>query len=266
MSFNPPSLPPFSGTSARRSISEPRWKVRRYSRPRSVPTNSKLTRRFETEWLEDGEIRSASRVAPALPVFEQAFGAFSHGVLIQTADGPVAVEDLEPGVELECANGRRAPLIWKGSITLVPGAPTLADVPDRLYRVMPDAFGLGRPTQDQTFGPHVRRFDRNPSMRATLGTEAALVPLSSAADGASVIEVTPVTPTRVYHLACENHETIFAAGIEVETYHPGSDVALSLSEEMMRHFLMFFPYIRDIREFGRPAAPRLNADDLFDLE
>jgi hypothetical protein len=236
--------------------------VRRTTRPRSVTLTTRLTRRFETEWLEDGEVRSASRVAPALPVFEQAFGAFSHGVLVQTSEGPVAVEDLLPGMELDCSDGHRATLMWKGSITLVPGAPSMSDIPDRLYRVMPDAFGLGRPVQDQTFGPHVRRFDRDPKVRAALGTAAALVPLSAAVDGMSVIEVTPVAPTRVYHLACEKHERILAAGLEVETYHPGPDAALSLSDEMMQHFLMFFPYIRSIRDFGRLAAPRISADEL----
>ncbi|MDD9921450.1 MAG: Hint domain-containing protein [Boseongicola sp.] len=262
MSFNPPSPPTFTNRPGRRTPSEPRWRVQRYSRPQSVPMNSKLTRRFEIEWWEDGEVKTQSRVAPALPVFEQAFGAFSHGILIQTSEGPVAVEDLEPGMMLETPEGHHVRLIWKGAITLVPGAPSLSEIPDKLYRVMPDAFGLGRPTQDQTFGPHVRHMNRDPNIRAAMGAECALVPLSNSVDGMSIIEVTPVAPTRVYHLACERHETILAAGVEVETYHPGPDVALSLSEEMMRHFLMFFPYIGNIRDFGRLAAPRINAEDI----
>ncbi len=266
MSFNPPSPPPFSTPATGRQLSQPRWKVRRYSRPQSVPLQSKLTRRFEYEWLEDGDILSGARVAPALPVFEQAFGAFSHGILVQTNNGLVAVEDLEPGMELETAEGGTETLIWKGSIMLVPGAPTLSDTPDKLYRVMPDAFGLGRPAQDQTFGPHVRRINRDPLVRSALGSEAALIEMPASVDGVSVIEVTPVAPTRVYHLACATHKTILAAGMEVETYHPGPDAALSLSEEMMRHFLQFFPYITDIRDFGRLAAPRISQSELEMLE
>ena len=262
MSFNPPSPPPFQTPNTSRQPSQPRWKVRRYSRPQSVPLSSKLTRRFEFEWFENGQIMSGSRVAPALPVFEQAFGAFSHGILVQTTDGPIAVEDLEPGMQVETADGTPETLLWKGSIMLVPGAPSLSDSPDRLYRVMSDAFGLGRPAQDQTFGPHARRLNRDPKVRASLGTDAALVPLSSCVDGMSAIEVTPVAATRVYHLACETHKTILAAGMEVETYHPGPDAALSLSEEMMRHFLQFFPYLNDIRDFGRLNAPRLSDDEI----
>lgn len=262
MSYTPPTIPPLPDDPHRRPVSEARWTARRTTRTRSLTLKAKFTRRFEIEWIEDGEPRSAVRVAPALPVFEQAFGAFTHGVLVQTAEGPVAVEDLVPGMELECADGNRAELLWKGSITLVPGVSAVADEPDRLYRVMPDAFGLGRPTQDQTFGPHVRRFDRDAKLCAALGSQAVLVPLAAAADGTSVVEVHPVTPTQVYHLACARHERIMAAGLEVESYHPGPDVALSLSDEMMRHFLSFFPYITSIRDFGRLVAPRIHADEL----
>lgn len=241
------------------------WTVRRASMPAPQARAARLTRRFEIEWLDGENVMDGVHVAPALPVFEKAFGAFTHGVLIQTTEGPVAVEDLVPGMHLECANGRTTRLMWKGSIMIVPNAPTLNDEPDRLYRVMPDAFGLGRPVQDQTFGPHVRRLDRDPKIRASLGTELALVPLAALADGNSVIEVTPMSPTRVYHLACEDHATILAAGLEVESYHPGPETPLSLSEEMMAHFLQFFPYIRSLKDFGRLTAPRLTRDDVLSL-
>lgn len=261
-----PTLPQFPERSSRR-VSDPAWTVRRQvSRPITAspqPPKARITRRFEIEWLDaNGDVDSDIIVAPALPAFENAFGAFTHGVLIHTTEGPVAVEDLVPGMHLECANGRVVRLIWKGSITLVPGAPTMSDQPDKLYRVTADALGLGRPVQDQTFGPHVRRLNRDPKIRAALGTEAALVPLSAMADGHSVIEVTPVSPTRVYHLACEEHATILAAGLEVESFHPGPEMPLSLPEELMAVFMNFFPNIGHIHEFGRLATPRLTADDM----
>lgn len=267
-----PTLPPFPAH--RKSISQPApasgWTVPRQrfvtvnpSRP--VVPKAHITRRFEIEWLENGNVSSDVIVAPALPIFEQAFSAFSHGILIQTTNGPVAVEDLCPGMFLECGDGQVTQLLWKGAITIVPGAPTLNEEPDKLYRVMPDAFGLGRPTQDQTFGPHARRLDRDPKFRATMGTEAALVPLSAMADGHSVIEVNPVSPTRVYHLACESHSAIRAAGLEVESFHPGPETPLSLPEEMMELFLRFFPYTDSIRSFGTLNVPRLTVDEFFGL-
>lgn len=262
-----PTLPAFPDQTSRRT-SQSSWTVRRQvSRP-IVPSSApavpraRITRRFETEWLQDGEVHSTVTVAPALPIFEHAFGAFTHGVLIQTKDGPVAVEDLTPGTYLECGSGRTTQLLWKGSITLVPGAPTLNDEPDKLYRVMQDAYGLARPVQDQTFGPHARRLDRDPKMRIAMGTEAALVPLAALADGNAVIQVAPMSPTRVYHLACTDHEALLAAGLEVESFHPGPETPLSLPEELMQVFMQFFPYLSTVRDFGRLSAPRLTADEL----
>ena len=265
MSISPPSSHLNSPASLRR-IGEPAWTVPRANQPVTRPNpipKARVNRRFETEWLADGEVQSAIQTAPAFPAFEKAFGAFTHGVLIQTAEGPVAVEDLVPGMHLECADGRVSQLTWKGSITLVPGAPSLSEEPDRLYRVMPDAFGLGRPVQDQTFGPHVRRLDRDAKIRAAIGADAALVPLSAVADGSSVIQVNPVSPTQVYHLVCESHETILAAGLEVETFHPGPETPISLPEEMLQLFMRFFPEMTSIRDFGRLSAPRISAEDLM---
>ncbi|MEM6387839.1 MAG: Hint domain-containing protein [Pseudomonadota bacterium] len=264
-----PTLPPFPELSARRT-SEPAWTVtrRQASRPISsaiaVRPKSRLTRRFEIEWLDNGEVQSTISAAPALPAFEAAFNAFTHGALIQTSEGPVAVEDLYPGMMLEAADGRYVRLLWKGAITLVPGAPTHGEAP-KLYRVMPDAFGLGRPVQDQTFGPGARRIDRDPKLRAAMGADAALVPLSTMVDGHSVVEVTPVSPTRVYHLACEEHETILAAGLEVETFHPGPETPISLPEEMLALFMRFFPHLSHIRDFGRLGTPRVTEEELLGM-
>ena len=98
-----------------------------------------------------------------------------------------------------------------------------------------------------------------------MGTEAALVPLAAMADGHAVIEVSPVSPTRVYHLACEGHVSLLAAGLEVESYHPGPEMPLSLPEEMLQVFLQFFPYVTSVRDFGRLSVPRLTPDEFFQL-
>lgn len=264
-----PTLPPLPKLSSR-TVSEPGWRPNRpVSRPPlavSAPAvpKARVTRRFESEWLAPQGVETAISVAPALPAFEAAFNAFTHGVLVQTDVGPIAVEDLMPGMMLETADGRYSQLLWKGAITLVPGAPTLGDEP-RLYRVTSDAFGLGRPAQDQSFGPGARRIDRDPKLRGSMGTDAVFVPLPAVADGHAVVEVTPVSPTRVYHLACAEHETILAAGLEVETFHPGPETPISLPEEMLALFMRFFPHLMNVRDFGRLSIPRLSQDEMLGL-
>jgi hypothetical protein len=221
-----------------------------------------LARRYELDWLgPDDVLHSRVEIAPALPAYEEAFSAFTHGVPIQTTTGDVPIEDLLPGAILVCPNGAETKLMWKGAITLVPGAPSASDDAPRLTRVTADSFGPGRPYRDLLFGPAARRLVRGGEVRAGTGCEAALATLSDGIDGTSVIEVQPIQPVRVYHLVTQGHATILAGGVEVETYHPGPDHALSLSAEMRAKFLALFPHLEPEVGFGRTLWPRLDAAD-----
>lgn len=253
---------PLVGTTVVRPAAFPpvasQWTARQDRRPSQPPAVVPYTRRYEVRWLDArGEVEDFVRVAPAMPIFEAGFSAFAHGALIATAEGPVAVEDLEPGMRIETAAGRTALLRWIGSITLVPNAPTRGRMPDRLYRVVAESLGLGRPASDVTFGPAARLLDRTPEACRSLGSEAALVPVRAYADGVSVAEITPVSAVRVYHLNFDAHHVIFANGLEVESFHPGPDAAYSLSDEMRAQFLALFPHKERLQDFGRMVSPRV---------
>ena len=216
-----------------------------------------LTRRYEVTWIDDdGHLDSFVRIAPALPVFEQAFCAFAHGALVSTTEGPVPVEDVEPGMVVETVSGGAERLRWVGAITLVPGAPSAEDAPQKLYRVTADSFGLGRPASDVTLGPGARLMNRDPAIRNALGCEAALAPVTTLADGHGVVEMTPVSPVRVYHLAFDGHHVIRVGGIEAESFHPGPDAHYSMSRELRETFLSLFPYVATMQGFGRVLWPR----------
>jgi hypothetical protein len=231
---------------------------------RRAPRNLPLARRYEIEWLTpEGDTKSRVEIAAALPAFEEAFSAFAHGVPILTTEGEVAVEDLLPGMTLICGNGAETRLLWKGAITLVPGAPSASGESPRLTRVTADSFGPGRPARDLLFGPAARRLVRGTEVRARCGCEAALQRLDADVDGDVVIALSPVQPVRVYHLMAEGHATILAGGVEVETYHPAPDHALSLSAEMRTVFLSLFPHLDRATGFGRTLWPRLaEAEDV----
>ncbi len=255
---------PLVGTTLVRPASYPpistKWTARVDRRPSAMPKVVPYTRRYEVRWLDDsGQIDDFVRIAPAMPIFEAGFSAFAHGALIATISGPVAVEDLEPGMMIETADGDPALLRWVGSITLVPNAPTRGGQPDRLYRVVAEGLGLGRPATDIIFGPSARLLDRSPDLCRDLGTEAVLAPITGYADGETVIESTPVSPVRIYHLSFDAHHVILGNGIEVESFHPGPDAIYSLSEEMREQFLSLFPHKSQLRDFGRMLWPRFEA-------
>lgn len=212
-----------------------------------------LTRRYEAAALmRDGSLYSFSRIAPAIPVFEQAFSAFARGTLISTDHGAMAVEDLVPGDVLETLDNGPQTLIWAGSMTLYP-----ASIPGQVpcpgpVRVPADSFGPGRPAHDTVLGPHARLLQH---FNRSVGREAVFVPVADLIDENSAIRLSPATPVQVYHLALRRHATLRAGGLEVESYHPGTSVE-TLDVDMRGLFLALFPHIRDVSGFGAPLHPQ----------
>lgn len=229
------------------------WAPRGDRRPvRAAP----LTRRYEMAWLGPAGVETATRVAPAAAPFEDAFAAFARGTLIATDAGPVAVEDLVPGQRLLTHDGAAEPLLWLGSMTLFPRAADGAE-PSRLVRITAESFGLGRPMPDLVLAPHARVLLSGARLRARHGHDAAFAPVRALADGISVIEVTPVAPITVFHLMLPRQAGLRAAGMEIESCHPGPGFAELADPQSRALFLALFPHLDRLDQFGPAPIPRL---------
>ena len=124
------------------------------SLPRNLPRARPLTRRYEVAAIgTDGALTQKAVVAPAIPTFEDAFAGFARGTLITTSDGPIAVEDLCPGMMVQTADNGAMPLLWVGSMMIFPGLPELSEESVRLIRATAESFGMGRPLPDLMLGP-----------------------------------------------------------------------------------------------------------------
>lgn len=220
-----------------------------------------LTRRYDVSaLLPNGDIDQFNRVAPATPVFEDAFAAFARGTLIATADGPVAVEDLVPGAMVETVTAGPKPLLWVGAMTVFPeGSDGNGGEGGGLTRLATDALGFGRPQPDLVLGPRARILYRTPGCRALIGAETAFAPARAFVDGDGVIPLTPMSPVRVYHLAFDGQQVLRANGMEVESYHPGLQPEAVMTPETVELFLALFPHIKNFADFGAMPVPRLTA-------
>ncbi len=206
--------------------------------------------------LESGEVKRSEQIGPAMPIFEAAFSAFAHGTVIATENGPVAIEDLEPGMKIQTMNDTTQTLIWVGAMTLMPRSD---DMPEggSLTRIMADSFGIGRPQADLLAGPGARLLMRRPARFAIPGEERPLTPARKMADGMNAIEIVPPRPVTVYHLCLDKHAIISANGIDAESFHPGVGFERNMGPNMLSLFLSFFPHVKDARDFGPLAHPRL---------
>lgn len=220
-------------------------------------------RKYEIAHLTSShEIHEASRLAPALPAFENAFASLGRGAIVPTATGPIAVEDLLPGDQVLNAEGRAVTLMWHGAMTIIPGSQNTRPEMGTMTRITAEALGPARPAPDLVLGPAARMVHRSPGVNRLTGAPAALLPVRDFIDQSSVIELTPIAPVHCYQLGFDDHEILRINGVEVESLHPGAVHALRLAPDMQDLLLSLFPHKTGWDDFGQMCMPRLSLRDL----
>lgn len=211
-----------------------------------------VMRKFEvTHQRSDGEIKRTDHIGPAVPAFEAAYSAFAHGSLVTTTHGAVAVEDLEPGMQLITREHGSQPVQWIGTMRLVPQAAETSAHDVRMTRIMADAFGFTRPERDVMAGPGARLL-----RKGSADSPDMLVPVRNLSDGVQVIDIVPPSPVMVHHLCLRKHATILVNGLEMESFHPGIGFERNMGQNMLSLFLSMFPHIMRPEDFGTMTYPR----------
>jgi hypothetical protein len=219
-------------------------------------------RKYEVAHLTPSKnIEDFTKIAPALPAFEDAFAAFGRGAILRTKTGPMAVEDLLPGDIVLTDHGYQT-LLWRGTMAIIPGAQNKRTEIATMTRVMSDSLGLGRPAMDLVLGPAARMLHRSPATRLLTGTDTALVPVRDFIDGEQLIELRPIAPVHCYQLGFAEHCCVNVNGLDVETLHPGPAHALNLGPDLLPHLMALFPHVSRPSDFGPLTTPRLRKADL----
>ena len=233
-------------------------KPQRVPRPAGPVLKTSTVRKCRISSIgRDGAVQVSEQIIPSTTRFEAAFSGFARGTILETDQGPVAVEDLHPGMRLMTNEFGASPILWMGSITLLPKINGQAQVDECLTRVMADTYGMSRPACDFIAGPGGRILARSPNAEDAHKSGRVLTPVRELVDGINVIEITPPRPVQVYHLCLQNHATLTAAGLEVESYHPGYGFEHAMGPNLLAFFLSLFPHIRTPKDFGSLSHPRL---------
>lgn len=238
MTLNAPT--PRHGDGTTRGFNTARERVPSGKRPQLRPCRA--------SWLSaDGMIHDQRFLIPALPLFEAAFCAFARGTLIDTENGPVAIEDLVPGDRVITAKSTPQPVTWIGATTLVPTHDNTDARVVPQYRILADAFGMSRPLSHMVAGPSAH----------VLGASGeTLSPISALEDGVNVSRLTPPSPVDMFHLCLPEHGLIRVGGMLFESYHPGHGALRDIGPAMRDLFLKIFPQIHHVTDFGLMVYPR----------
>lgn len=236
-----------------------------HSEERSQRTQP-LMRKFEiASLLPCGNARTSHHLAPATELFEATSSALARGTLISTPQGPVAIEDLMPGDLVDTVNGTPEPVIWISSTSFIPNQTLPNSSLTNLIRIMADGFGTRTSLSDVLLGPGARLLQTREALERSIGVHCVLTPARDMEDGHSIIQVTPPSTIRLFHLRLPAHSAIYAGGRPVETYHPGRGALDDLGTNMTSLFLSLFPDIEKFEDFGPLAYPRMSRDTLESL-
>ena len=211
----------------------------------------------------NGDVEEATRLAPAIELFESCFAALGRGALLTTDRGPRPVEDLWPGDRVMTTSHGMQPITWRGRTQMLPGSdPTRSSVTS-LVRLTQDALGFRKPSIDLLLGPAARLAHRGPLCRQITGDDTVFVPILDFLDYDTVIEVHPVSPVDVFQLGFASHARLaVGGGIEIETLHPGLPHLLRHRKDVLAALLALFPHVTRLDQFGPLLHPRRPLQEL----
>jgi hypothetical protein len=178
---------------------------------------------------------------------------FAAGTRIETADGPVAVEDLRVGDRVLTADGTREPIVWIGQRAIHcrshPAPETVWPV-----RVRAGAFGENVPVRELYLSPD----------HAVLVNDV-LVPVKLLINGTTIAQA-PRDRVRYFHVELPRHAVILAEALPVESYLDTGDRANFAGGETIRLFPdfahRFTPQTASIWETSGAARLVLSGSDL----
>ncbi|MEM9319884.1 MAG: Hint domain-containing protein [Pseudomonadota bacterium] len=145
---------------------------------------------------------------------------FTPGTEIMAEAGPVRIEDLGPGDRVMTRDSGQQEVVWIGHRRLS-GARLYAFPQERPIRIRHGAMQGAGPYEDLLVSPDHRILQRDQTARALWGENEVLV---RAADllGKPGVSVDPFATEAIYvTVMLENHEVIWANGMEVESFNPG---------------------------------------------
>ncbi|MDP5308511.1 Hint domain-containing protein [Paracoccus spongiarum] len=179
---------------------------------------------------------------------------FADGTLIDTADGPVAVEDLRPGVLVRTADHGYQPL--RLALSRLVDADWQARN-DRLrpVRISAGALGDRLPRQDLRVSRQHRMLLSSPICERMFGAREVLVPAIRLTDLPGIYVEDGTASLSYFHLVFDRHEVVFANGAASESFFIGRQALQSLTPEALAELLTLFPDAVERCEIARPARP-----------
>lgn len=168
----------------------------------------------------------------------------TDGTLIDTPDGPRAIESLRIGdlVTTRDSGAQRVRMIHARRLERADLEDSRALWP---VRIAAGALGFGLPRRDLWVSPQHRMLYAHIRIGLMFGEDAVLVRAKSLAAALPGVAVDGAREAvTYYHLVFDAHEIIYAEGAATESFHPGKEAIAALDGEARTELYALFPGLR----------------------
>ncbi len=179
---------------------------------------------------------------------------FTPGTQILTPYGELPIEELVAGDRVITRDHGVQKIRWIGATTL--SAQYVAANPSlRPVLIRKGALGNNLPERDMRVSRQHRVLVRDWRSEIMFGVEGGvLVPAFSLCNDSSVTEERPVENVTYIHMAFDDHEVVYADGIETESFHPVARMVSALNDAQREELEMLFPDMEQGDGFAYDSA------------
>lgn len=186
---------------------------------------------------------------------------FTPGTMIDTPDGRKRIDDLHEGDRVQTKDNGAKEILWKGSRRMT-GARLFAMPALRPVRIRAGALGIERPDQELLVSPEHRMLVKGAAARALFNTDEVLVSARDLINGRTVGVDVAMQEVTYVHLMLEDHQILWANGVETESFHPANTALSSLDAEDRKRLLSGFPDLEyDPHNYGSYARRNLSESE-----
>ncbi|OIQ33515.1 MAG: hemolysin-type calcium-binding protein [Alphaproteobacteria bacterium MedPE-SWcel] len=186
---------------------------------------------------------------------------FTPGTRIATPSGPRPVETLREGDRVQTRDNGAQRVQWIGARRMT-GARLFVMPQLRPVRIRAGALGIDRPEQELLVSPEHRMLLRGHAARALFNVPEVLVAARDLVNDGTIAVDRTVTEVTYVHLLLENHQVIWANGVETESFHPAHAALSALDGSDRKRLLRRLPGIEaDPASYGAFARRNLSASE-----
>lgn len=182
---------------------------------------------------------------------------FVAGTIIETATGPVPVEDLRLGDLIWTKDAALQPLRWIGKRRIAI-ADLIANPALRPVIFDPGALGEARPDRLMELSPQHRLCLGGWKTELHFGEGEVLVPAGALINGTTIRQETPAKDVTYVHFLLDGHQIVRSNGVLSESFFPTELSLTGLDRAACAELIGLFPDLARLRcAYPRTARPVL---------